>query len=135
MSGLARRCHREVDRLHDFFQGWLSGSLDPGSFSRVEDALAPGFAMIGPDGVRRAREPLLDRIRRSRGSRPRLRIRIRDVTVVHPGEDHCLVTYEEWQDDPEGSAGRISTALFRREDAAPEGVQWVHLHETWIPEE
>ena len=135
MSDLARRCQREVEGLHEFFQGWLSGTLDPGSFSRVEDALGPGFALIGPDGVRRAREPLLDRVRRAHGSRPRLRIRIRDVTVVVAGEDRCLVTYEEWQDDSDGSSGRISTALFRREEGAPEGVRWIHLHETWLPAE
>lgn len=135
MSQLARRCRREVDELHEFFEGWLSGTLKPGTFGRVEAALAREFSMVGPDGIRRAREPLLGRIRRGRGSRPDLRIRIRDVRVVFSGEDRCLLTYEEWQDAPDMSAGRISTALFRREEKAPAGVVWVHLHETWIPEE
>ncbi len=31
-----------------------------------------------------------------------------------------------------GATGRISTALFGRDSAAPTGVAWLHLHETWI---
>ena len=29
-------CFGEVGRLHDFFQGWFRGDLDPGDFARDE---------------------------------------------------------------------------------------------------
>lgn len=41
-------------------------------------------------------------------------------------------TYEEWQDTGQGERGRISSVLFRRRERAPNGVEWLHVHETWI---
>ena len=45
-------CTREVQELHDFFQGWLEGSLPATDavFGRFTLATAAGFTLIGPDG-------------------------------------------------------------------------------------
>lgn len=42
-----------------------------------------------------------------------------------------VATYEEWQGG-EGRAarGRLSTVVFTRDDDAPNGLVWRHVHET-----
>ena len=47
--------------------------------------------------------------------------------------DNALVTYEEWHRRRGATSARLSSALFRREAAAPCGVAWLHVHETWLP--
>ncbi|CAB1072082.1 hypothetical protein D1AOALGA4SA_1436 [Olavius algarvensis Delta 1 endosymbiont] len=59
------------------------------------------------------------------------RIDIRHYTCRFVFASWCLLTYEEWQYDCETTA-RVSRALFRRSSSHP-GVEWVHLHETWLP--
>jgi hypothetical protein len=43
-----------------------------------------------------------------------------------------LATYEEWQVIEGETRGRLSTALFRNREGTPNGIEWVHLHETWM---
>ncbi len=73
-------------------------------------------------------------LRAGHGSNPEFRIAIRNVTVRHVTDDHILATYEEWQRNALASEppdnGRISTVLFDRS----EPLQWLHVHETWLPE-
>ena len=45
----------------------------------------------------------------------------------------ALVTYEEWQEVEGRVTGRLSSALFREMETAPKGVEWLHVHETWLP--
>ena len=92
--------------------------------------------MVPPDGSETTREPVLDSIRASRGgdadSEPPFRIEIRDLRALTTTDDYCQLTYEEWQRRDGEWSGRRSTALFRRDETAPNGVVWVDLHETWI---
>jgi hypothetical protein len=49
--------------------------------------------------------------------------------------DLWLVTYEEWQNDGVGQInGRLSSALFTARAGMPNGVAWLHVHETWLPD-
>ncbi len=32
------------------------------------------------------------------------------------------------------TTGRRASAHLRRKDGTPNGVEWLHLHETWLPE-
>jgi len=131
-SSLASQARDEIVELHAFFEGWFRGDLDADAFSRLEEALAEGFVMIGPDGEGRRRGPLLEGIRAGREAHPGIEIEIRNPRTVFEGGEHALLTYEEWQEGEDGPTGRISTALFRRDEGAPRGVVWVHLHETWL---
>ena len=42
-----------------------------------------------------------------------------------------LATYEEWQEGEE-RLGRQSSALLKAR--AEGGFEWLHVHETWLPE-
>jgi hypothetical protein len=64
-----------------------------------------------------------------------------DVTIEtsafeprYVGRETCLGTYEEWQEVGEERTGRVASVLFRRAPETPNGVEWVHLHETWLSE-
>lgn len=129
------RCTREVESLHVFFQEWLNGEVPdgPGRLARVDEALDDTFIIISPDARQTSKEVLLQQLRSSHGAWQDGRIWIEDVTGRALREQLALVTYKEWQQRGGEVRGRLSSALFRRASEAPEGVAWVHLHETWIP--
>lgn len=138
---LGRRCVREVAELHRFFEAWFNADLpaDDEAFSRFEAAMAPGFVIIDPGGRLRRLERLTESLRSNHGCRSGaddfIRIAVEAARVRHRLGDLCLVTYEEWQETPDRTVGRLSSALFRRRRGAPNGVQWVHVHETSLAAE
>ena len=125
---------REIEELHAFFQDWIGGAADRSAdrFGRLEDALAEGFTFVTPSGESLEREAVIGAVRRAHGTRPGLRITIREPRLVHSEGDHRVATYQEWQETEEDRTGRISTVVFRRREGAPHGLVWIHLHETWI---
>jgi hypothetical protein len=137
-ADLAARAIEEVVALHRFFEAWM-GHGATGDIARLDDALGPGFEMIVPSGRLFARDAVIAMVAGARGrrgsaARP-FKIRIDDPRVFPLGPDHCLVRYVERQDgDADGPNARWSTVLFRAASAAPCGVHWLHLHETWHPD-
>ena len=130
---LRTRCEREIYGLHVFFERWFTGDL-PGEkdvFARLSSALADDFRYILPAGRLLQRTEVLDGLFKAHGARREARIEIRNLLFpAAPEGELALVFFEEhqWLDgayDP-----RYNTALMRRKPAAPEGVEWLHLHET-----
>ncbi|MCP3904351.1 MAG: DUF4440 domain-containing protein [Planctomycetes bacterium] len=124
---------RDVEDLHRFFEAWLRGDVpaDDASFAPVEAALAPAFTFVDPGGERRSRADVIDALRAGYGARPELRIRIDDASLHHDAGGLTLASYLERQTDGDRVTTRISTVLFRAEASAPNGVEWLHVHETW----
>ena len=128
------RVLEEVESLHKFFEGWFSGAL---SKSELEPEFLcrfdPGFVLIPPTGRVLTLEELAAGLLASYGTRPDLRISIRNVKVRSVSGGHILATYEEWQQSglaPEQvQNARITTAVF--DSVGP--LKWIHVHETWIP--
>ena len=130
-------CEREIRFLHDFFVGWYSGNIDEGGFDRFEDALAPSFEMVTPDCDVLTRDDITGHVRGNRDTYEDFDIDIRNVETVDAHSGRALVRYEEWQtttdeENETETEGRLSTALFGSSDDAPEGIVWLHLHETWL---
>ncbi len=127
-------CEREIRELHDFFQGWLAGSLPATdeAFARFMRATAAGFTLIGPDGSVAGREETVVWIRAAHGTRPGFRLWTDDHTLRAAGQDWALVTYRELQSRDGVTTARLSTALLAADDEAPAGLSWMHVHETWI---
>ena len=127
-------CRAEIVGLHEFFVAWFDGAVPRRELSRLERALAPEFEMVTTEGERVDHAALVDGLAESYGrteGEP-FDIEVRDVEAVALLEDHAVVRYEEWQRRGDGETGRVSTALFRADDEAPEGVVWVTLHETAV---
>lgn len=125
-------CQREIEALHDFFVAWYTGETT--DFQRLEGALAPAFEMVSPDGERVSREAIVEAIREREGVHApgSFDIDIRNVEMLDSGKDYAVVRYEEWQTTPDGENGRLSTVLFHADSAAPDGLSWVTVHETWL---
>jgi len=119
----------EVRELHAFFGRWYSGAASRSEFSRL-DVLAEAFLMIGPDGRTANVVEVRDMIRASYGLRS-IDFMIKNVSVRL---DAPIGTYEEWQTDSGVTTGRLSTAVMEPAPHQPNGLQWVHLHETWLPD-
>ena len=132
-------CKKEITELHRFFVDWMTGALprSADAFARVADALADDMTMINPEGEVMACPPLLTALDgahavfKEPGQTFRIWIENYDCRFV--SGDLCLATYEEWQDRSGEVKGRLSTVLFRRRAGAPNGVEWLHVHETWLP--
>lgn len=94
------------------------------------DVLADSFVMIGPDGRSSDAEQVRAFVEGAYGRRP-TGFEIRNV-AVRP--DAPVGTYEEWQTVDGVATGRISTAVMVPDPGMPNGLRWVHLHETWLPD-
>lgn len=122
---------REIVDLHEFFQGWLRGELEPAAIGRLEAALADDFGMVLPSGRRLERRELVSGLRGQQGEVPSLAIRIEAPVLRAAGEGWRLAVYREHQRSEDGENARISTVLFREDPDGPNGLRWVHVHETW----
>ncbi|KAA3607490.1 MAG: hypothetical protein DWQ01_14975 [Planctomycetota bacterium] len=138
-ESLSERCQKEVVDLHRFFEDWFSGRLrkDEDAFVRFTRVTAPFFQWVSPEGEAEELLPLCRRLHQAQGihmdSSPRFRIWIERFQVRFQTEDVLLCTYEEHQEIQGRRSGRLSTALFRNRAKTPHGVEWVHVHEVWLP--
>jgi hypothetical protein len=133
-SSLVDQCIAEVDDLHAFFELWFVGELaqSRAELARFSDVLADGFRMIQPSGLTRTRDGITTDVFDAHGAHEEVTIETSTFDPRWVGEETCLGTYEEWQSVGDERTGRIATVLFRRAAETPNGVEWVHLHETWL---
>lgn len=131
------RCRREVIELHQFFEEWFTAKreLTEENFLRFSRVMGTGFEIISPDGDRRGREEMVENLRNAHGvyREETFRIWIEGYRSRPLAEGLQLVTYEEWQERADGKRGRLSTAVLRRNPDTPNGVEWLHVHEVWLP--
>lgn len=131
-------CETEIRDFHVFIEGWLAGRLPDNdeTYQRAHEALADDFEIVSPSGDRRPRRALLDEMRDAHGlhadSDPEFGIEIRAVRHRLTEDELCLLTYEEHQRVDGEWTARLSSVLFRQSESTPNGVEWVHLHETWL---
>ena len=62
------------------------------------------------------------------------KIWIENVRLLHRLGPVATVTYKEWQREAGKTRGRLSTVLFQIGTDDPAGVEWIHVHEVWLPE-
>ena len=134
-STLEEEVRHEIEGLHKFFVGWFTGTLPISAFETEFLArFDPDFLLIPPAGVLLTLDEFQTALRRSHATNPAFRIAIRNVKVHRVKDNHVLATYEEWQRNALASKppdnARIATVMFARSKA----LQWLHVHETWLPE-
>lgn len=128
---------QETIELHDFLEAWFVGRLPQtqAAFARFDQALAANFVIVGPDGTLADREQVVQAVYADWGrwhDDEAARIVIKNPVTRHQHGDHTTVTYEEWQTTKDGTVARLSTVDLHTNPNAPLGLQWTHLHETWI---
>ena len=137
MSGepsLFSRASAEVVDLHRFFVDWfVAARADTVDFSRFERVMGESFSMIAPSGQILDRDAVVAHVRESRAScDDGFVISIEDIRPGWQTADTIVVLYVEAQLRAGKHSRRQSSAVFTTSSSAPNGVEWRHLHETWL---
>jgi hypothetical protein len=129
---MPNQARAEVEALHAFFEAWFCGRED--DLSACEAALTEGFEIVSPDGTTSGRELLLESLRAAKGTHAShdFRMWVSEVKARELGGGLLLVTYEEWHEQDGGRKGRTSTAVLRENAERANGLEWLHVHETWL---
>ncbi len=136
---MEQACEKEIVDLHDFLRDWLAGSLPrtPEAFERFRSAMGDGLQVISPRGSVTGLNDLLDEFEAAHGAMRHagdgFRIWVENCRPLRTIGDHALLTYEEWHAVGEETSARLTTVLFGPREGAPNGVAWLHVHETWLP--
>lgn len=139
-SSITQLARQEIEGLHEFFVDWFGGSI-PEDEALFEQRFATRFStdceLIQPSGDTLTREVFFDAVKNSYGASADFRIAIRNVRVrAELPSEHLLVSYEEWQRNAMNSKpadnARAASVLFSRDASGK--FQWLHIHETWLPE-
>ncbi len=133
---VATACEQEIVGLHRFFEAWFRGGFadrDRG-FKRFGDVMAPGFVIVSPKGTATPLPALSVGLRSAFGTwEEDWSIEVADVTLRHAHADLALLTYVEKQQARGNDTARLSTVLMQQDESTPNGVRWLHVHETWMP--
>ena len=126
---------KEIRELHAFFEAWYRGTIDDsdGSFSRVENALAPGFTLITSGGQIIARNQLLALLRAEYATKPDIGMWVENVQLRLEAGDIVLVNYEEHGTTANGKQSTLITAVLRKNPEQQNGMEWIHIHEVRLP--
>ena len=133
------RCEQEVRGFHAFLRDWLAGAVPrtAETFARFSGVMDGGVEVVGPRGTVTGRDALVGEFEMLHGELAadanEFEIWIEKFRCRWAVGDHAVVTYEEWHRRRGETSARLSSALFRRDDATPCGVVWLHVHETWLP--
>ena len=128
---------REIVELHQFFEDWFNGRTKQTheNLARFTEVTAEGFMLITPQGHLLERSTIIDAIYQMHGKRMEERLWIENVCLCHHYGSIILAIYEEWQESGSGINSRLSTVLFRQKSTTPNGLIWLHVHETWMPQQ
>lgn len=130
------QCEQEIVGLHVFFEQWLRAEIPESyeSMKRFTDVTPPGFHLVTTSGNVQAYEEICGMIFDGYGTRPTMKLWVDNVQLLHTLPDgHYLVSYHELQQYGDGETSvRISTVLLHEKPDAPNGLEWLHVHETWI---
>ncbi|TPI34974.1 DUF4440 domain-containing protein [Mesorhizobium sp. B2-1-8] len=124
----------EVVDLHRFFVDWfVAARADKVDFGRLEAVMGEGLTMITPGGQTLDRDAVIDHVRSSRATcDDGFAISIEDIKPGWQDGNTIVVLYVEAQLRAGKHSRRQSSAVFTTSSSAPNGVQWRHLHETWL---
>lgn len=133
-SPLFQKASAEVLDFHRFFEAWYdsatAGSTD---FGRCERTFGYAFHMIPPSGRIFGRAETIELIRANRATYSSdFSIEITDIRASFETKDTIVLTYIEAQSRAGKYSRRQASALFTASSSAPNGVEWQHLHETWL---
>ncbi len=124
------RWREEVDELHQFFEAYFLGTES--SIERAEAVFAPEFRFVSVSGIDSDRASTLQMITDGHAHTSNLTITTSDHRLILHTDEVLVATYIEHHQLSEGANHRLSTVVFVPDATAPNGLQWKHVHETWI---
>ena len=124
--------HREIVELHDFFEAYFLGALAATDVDRLRMALADDFTFISPTGAASTRVEVEAAIVAGHHHTAELNITITDAQLLVESDQIVVARYVENHEMAAAANHRISTVVFSRDAAAPNGLRWRTVHETWL---
>ncbi len=121
---------QEIIDLHRFFEAYFLGTED--SLDRAAAVLHRDFTIVGPDGDEADRDRTLDRLRSGHGHATALTITTTDHRLLHEAGSLVVARYVEHHRLADSANERLTTVVFAAETAAPHGLAWLRVHETWL---
>lgn len=120
----------EVTRTCELIQGLFSGADScPMACASLLARFSNNFSMITTGGQQLDYQALAGFFAQATGSKPGLRIEVRDIVLLHESEQAVVLSYREAQAFNDGSANlRCATVLFER--TMDGHLLWRHLQET-----
>ena len=116
-----------------------TGSTEGADRSKLEERfisrLHPDLIFIPPEGNVLQVDQLKRGFKQSYGANPDFRIQIRDVEIRHDLGDYILATYTEWQIGAKATRQANNARLSSVVMAKGNPMIFVHLQETWLPED
>ena len=133
-SSLFNRARDEVVSLHEFFVAWYDrATADATDFDRFDKVMGAGMKMIPPSGDMLERDAVISYVRNNRATfHGDYAIEIADIQPAWEAGNAIVVTYIDKQERRGTKTTRRASALFVESSSAPNGVEWRHLHETWM---
>ena len=129
--------HREITEFFQFFSGWFDGTtpnIDE-HYSRISCVIPHDSTYIGHDGkLIMANAFFMNHVRSAHGSIPKLHMQAKNIQLQWENGGLALVIFEEWSTaSTPVPDGRICSAIFRKNPNTPNGIEWLHFHETLLP--
>lgn len=133
---MEREFEAEVRAFHDDLADWFAGRLEhtEAGFAALADVIPDDFVLISPRGTVGEGRALMAGIEKAHGAHAGVPFSMRigncRCRVVEGG--YCLGTYEAWEERDGAKTARLATVLLRANPAMRHGLEWLHLHETWL---
>ena len=120
----------EIIQLHELFEAFFLGTAD--SLERMEAVLAADFTFVGPDANTSDRDGTISAVKAGHAHTESLVIRTVEHRLLLEDGDVLVAEYVEEHELASRTNRRLTTVVFSRDDAAPNGLVWRRAHETWI---
>ncbi|MBT7950723.1 MAG: hypothetical protein HN764_03790 [Gammaproteobacteria bacterium] len=134
---LLKQIYEEMRVTRDFLAAWFAGSLEKPE--KVEDfylsrVLAENFTTVRPDGTRLNREQTIHGFsEKLYGSEPDvIRHENLNIQAILNTESIAVIAYDEKHVYSDHAKVYALTAVFLKDETAPNGVSWLVVHETPI---
>jgi hypothetical protein len=122
--------------LQDWFNGTTPADREDEVFERILQSAPDDGVYVRKDGRRFLEtKAYLNQLREAHSDISGLKMWMEDFHLHWEDGDLALVTFEEWgQVGGSEPGGLLSTVVLCRNPDAPFGVEWLHYHETALPE-
>ena len=124
---------KEVEELHEFFGKWYRSQVLKEAISRVSDVLADEFHIVTPEGHIIERDRLLQMLESRHGSMSDMEMQVEDIRLRFNEGGVIIVTYQEWGQTGKYSKRTMISAVLRSHPDKPNGLEWLHVHESLMP--
>lgn len=120
----------EIVELHQFFEDYFLGRVD--DLARVDQALADDFTIVGPNGVESSRAETVEDITGAHAHTRSLSITVTEPRLLLETDEVVVASYIENHQLSDRTNHRLSTVVFCKDSAGPNGLRWQRVHETWV---